>query len=196
MKFALKTLVAAAAFVAAGVASAATVAPGGSLGGDRIRAEWGIRSAAVYLAVRRLRWGYLTSGDDDPRKGANLALPEGVSLIISADKIDKRRAFWKFLEKHASVQVHDRIDMSRDNWEEQVEVLVRDKAKNVGLTFENDAMELFIRLAGEAAQLSPEPGQEKRSDDQIADTLRRIDARIVELAEGYAARLGAPRDRP
>jgi hypothetical protein len=36
MKFALKTLVAAAAFVAAGVASAATVAPGGSLGGDLI----------------------------------------------------------------------------------------------------------------------------------------------------------------
>lgn len=47
---------------------------GPAVGGDRIRAEWGIRSAAVYLAVRRLRWGYLTSGDDDPRKGANLAL--------------------------------------------------------------------------------------------------------------------------
>jgi len=36
MKFALKTLVAAAAFAAAGVASAATVAPGGSLGGGLI----------------------------------------------------------------------------------------------------------------------------------------------------------------
>jgi DNA polymerase III subunit delta len=79
-------------------------------------------------------------------------LPDGVSLIISADKIDKRRAFWKFLEKNASVQIYDRIDMSRDNWEEQVAALVVDKAKSVGLSFEHDALDLFIRLAGEATQ--------------------------------------------
>jgi aminoglycoside phosphotransferase (APT) family kinase protein len=47
---------------------------GGAVGGDRIRAEWGIRAAIVYLAMRRLRWGFLAHGDDDPRKGANLAL--------------------------------------------------------------------------------------------------------------------------
>lgn len=45
-----------------------------SVGGDRIRAEWGIRAALAYLAIRRLRWGYLTQGDEDPRQGANLAL--------------------------------------------------------------------------------------------------------------------------
>lgn len=47
---------------------------GGAYGGDRIRAEWGIRSTIVYLAIRRLRWGYLTHGDEDPRQSANLAL--------------------------------------------------------------------------------------------------------------------------
>jgi aminoglycoside phosphotransferase (APT) family kinase protein len=47
---------------------------GGAVGGDRIRAEWGIRSAVAYLAIRRLRWGYLTHGDEDPRQSANLAL--------------------------------------------------------------------------------------------------------------------------
>lgn len=47
---------------------------GGAVGGDRIRAEWGIRSTVVYLAIRRLRWGYLTHGDEDPRQSANLAL--------------------------------------------------------------------------------------------------------------------------
>lgn len=45
-----------------------------AVGGDRIRAEWGIRSALAYLAIRRLRWGYLSHGDEDPRKSANLAL--------------------------------------------------------------------------------------------------------------------------
>ena len=47
---------------------------GGRVGGDRIRAEWGIRTTLVYLAVRRLRWGYLTYGEEDPRLGANLAM--------------------------------------------------------------------------------------------------------------------------
>ena len=47
---------------------------GNTVGGDRIRAEWGIRSTLAYLAIRRLRWGYLTHGDEDPRRGAALAL--------------------------------------------------------------------------------------------------------------------------
>jgi len=47
---------------------------GGTVGGDRIRSEWGIRSTLAYLAIRRLRWGYLTHGDEDPRQGQNLAL--------------------------------------------------------------------------------------------------------------------------
>lgn len=46
----------------------------GAVGGDRIRSEWGIRSAVAYLAIRRLRWGYLTHGDEDPRQSSNLAL--------------------------------------------------------------------------------------------------------------------------
>ena len=53
---------------------ASTVVLGDAVGGDRIRAEWGIRSAIAYLAIRRLRWGYLTHGDEDPRASANLAL--------------------------------------------------------------------------------------------------------------------------
>lgn len=47
---------------------------GGAVGGDRIRSEWGIRSALVYLAVRRLRWGYLSSGEEDVHRSSNLAL--------------------------------------------------------------------------------------------------------------------------
>lgn len=45
-----------------------------TVGSDRIRSEWGIRSALCYLAIRRLRWGFLTYGDEDPRASANLAL--------------------------------------------------------------------------------------------------------------------------
>jgi hypothetical protein len=47
---------------------------GYTVGGDRIRAEWGIRSAIAYLAIRRLRWGYLSYGDEDARQSSNVAL--------------------------------------------------------------------------------------------------------------------------
>lgn len=44
------------------------------VGSERIRSEWGIRSTLVYLALRRLRFSYLTRGDKDPDKAKNLAL--------------------------------------------------------------------------------------------------------------------------
>lgn len=47
---------------------------GNRVGGDRIRSEWGIRTALALLAVQRLRWGFLKYGDEDPRQSANLAL--------------------------------------------------------------------------------------------------------------------------
>ena len=51
---------------------------GERVGGDRIRSEWGIRTTLALLAVQRLRWGYLTHGDEDPRQSANLALLDAV----------------------------------------------------------------------------------------------------------------------
>ena len=47
---------------------------GERVGSDRIRAEWGIRATLVYLALRRLRFGFLMFGDDDRNVSANLAL--------------------------------------------------------------------------------------------------------------------------
>jgi DNA polymerase-3 subunit delta len=89
-------------------------------------------------------------------------LPEGIRFILSADKVDKRRAFWKFLEKAASVRSYDKIDISRDGWQDEVGRLVDGRAKELGLGFEHDALELFIMLAGEQTK-------------QIANELEKID---------------------
>ncbi|MEO0478751.1 MAG: aminoglycoside phosphotransferase family protein [Planctomycetota bacterium] len=43
-------------------------------GSDRIKAEWGIRSALIYLAMRRLRFAHLVHGEADPNREQNLAL--------------------------------------------------------------------------------------------------------------------------
>ncbi len=44
------------------------------VGSARIRSEWGIRAALVYLALRRLRFDYLSLGEEAPRQSRNLAL--------------------------------------------------------------------------------------------------------------------------
>ncbi len=54
------------------------------VGSGRIRAEWGIRAAIVYLALRRLRFSHLILGDSDPNRAQNLGLLDA-ALIGSRD---------------------------------------------------------------------------------------------------------------
>ena len=79
-------------------------------------------------------------------------LPDGVKLIISALGVDKRRAFWKFIQKEADVQAYDRIDTGRDGWQDEVAQFVTQKASEKGLEFEPEALEVFVLLAGEQSQ--------------------------------------------
>jgi len=44
------------------------------VGSERVRSEWGIRGAVVYLALRRLRFSYLIHGGNDPDRAQNLGL--------------------------------------------------------------------------------------------------------------------------
>src|SRR5438552_18474953 len=41
----------------------------------------------------------------------------GVTLLISATEVDKRRSFYKTLVKYAELQVFDRLDSTRTCWE-------------------------------------------------------------------------------
>lgn len=70
-------------------------------------------------------------------------------MLISAPAIDKRRAFYKWLKANAEISLFDRIDVSRDGWEDKVAKLVLTRAKELGLTFEQEALQLFVQLAGE-----------------------------------------------
>lgn len=89
-------------------------------------------------------------------------LPDGIQFLLSADKIDKRKSFWKFLEKNAAVQSFEKIDISQDGWEAEVAHLVETRSKELGLQFEPDALELFVMLAGEQTK-------------QIANELEKLD---------------------
>lgn len=92
------------------------------------------------------------AGVESLRATLEAGLPDGVRFLLTAQGVDKRRGFWKFIEKAANVQVYDRIDTSRDDWQDQVAALVTRRAAELGLSFEPDALAIFVMLAGEQSQ--------------------------------------------
>jgi len=74
---------------------------------------------------------------------------EDVQLIISATAIHKSRRFYKFLKQNANLIEHNKLDTSKEGWQEEVAILVEKRAAPLDLNFEPDALELFVALAGE-----------------------------------------------
>ena len=72
----------------------------------------------------------------------------GITLLISAIDVDKRRSFYKTLLKRAEVQVFDRLDSGRSGWEEEALEIVQQRAKKRKLQFDEDALDLFVLLTG------------------------------------------------
>ncbi|HEY6111333.1 MAG TPA: DNA polymerase III subunit delta [Chthoniobacterales bacterium] len=73
---------------------------------------------------------------------------QGITLLVSATDVDKRRSFYKTLSKRAELQVFDKLDSSRSGWEEDASELVQRLARKRKLQFENGALELFVLLTG------------------------------------------------
>jgi DNA polymerase-3 subunit delta len=94
-------------------------------------------------------------------------LPDGVNFLLSAPVINGVRRFGKWLKKNSDYQVYDKIDVSREGWEDQVAQLVTKLAKEKGLTFEEEALELFVQRAGAETR-------------QIANELEKIDLYLGE----------------
>jgi len=118
-------------------------------GGDKV--VW-LRNASFLADNVTGRSQRTEAGVENLRATLQRGIPHGVKFLLTAQGVDKRRAFWKFIEKSADVQVHDRIDTGRDDWQDQVARLVSGRAKELGLRFEPDALALFVMLAGEQSQ--------------------------------------------
>lgn len=85
---------------------------------------------------------------DDLAELLRRGLPEGVTFLISAIAPDKRRSFYKALSKIAELEVFDEPDLNRSGWEEAALEVARAEAKDRGLTFEEEALELFVLSTG------------------------------------------------
>src|SRR5438034_10150352 len=94
------------------------------------------RSAAVQSALEEL--SELLDGGFD----------SGVTFLISATEVDKRRAFYKMLVKRAELQVFDRLDSGRAGWEEEATEIVRLRATKQKLELDHSGLDLFVLLTG------------------------------------------------
>jgi DNA polymerase-3 subunit delta len=94
------------------------------------------RSEAVLGALERLS-ATLQSG-----------LPDGIVFLLSASPIDKRRSFYKTLQKLGSVAVHDAIDTSKSGWEDEAISIVHEAARERGLTLAGDSAPLIAMRTG------------------------------------------------
>ena len=71
-----------------------------------------------------------------------------VKFLLSATETDKRRTFYKQLQKLADVRVFDRLDSTKVGWEEDAVALVRERASQRNVRLVGEAGELLALLTG------------------------------------------------
>ena len=75
-------------------------------------------------------------------------IADGITFLLSAVEVDKRRSFYKSLAKRAELQVFDKLDSSRTGWEEEATEIAQEHARKRKLQFDDEALELFVLLTG------------------------------------------------
>jgi DNA polymerase-3 subunit delta len=75
-------------------------------------------------------------------------LPEKTHFLLSAIGVDKRRTFYKALQKLADIAVFDAIDPGKSGWELDAMEVSRTLGEQKGLAFDGDALELCALFTG------------------------------------------------
>ena len=76
-------------------------------------------------------------------------LPGGVTLLVSAGEVDKRRGFYKTCEKTGEVLEFDQIDTTKDrNWEDKVTDFIAAHAKALGKSVSDGGVTQLLELNG------------------------------------------------
>ncbi|MDF1752866.1 MAG: DNA polymerase III subunit delta [Verrucomicrobiales bacterium] len=114
-------------------------------------------------------------------------IPDDVKLIISATEMDKRRAFYKQIDKIAKVEAHDKVDVSKEGWEVKVISWAQKEAQKKGINFGYGALERFVITAGadtrtlsnELEKLSLYFGDREISADEISDMVTATHSGVI-----------------
>lgn len=106
-------------------------------------------------------------------------LPDDVHFIVSAIAPDRRRSFFQKLEKLAQSEAYDLPDTSQRGWEAQVETTISDRAEALGISFDAEALQLFMALAGERTQQIM--GELEKLDLYLGPDRRRVTVQDVRV---------------
>ncbi|MBK1792094.1 DNA polymerase III subunit delta [Persicirhabdus sediminis] len=146
-------------------------------GGDKI--VWLKRASFLAGGDRTSDSDRTKQGVEALKEAIEQGVPDSVKLIISCTGIDKRRAFYKLLDKIATIRSYDKPDVSKDGWQDIVANMVRQKANDYGMSFEAEAMELFVMRAGEdTRQINSELA---KLDLYLGDQRRQVEVDDVQL---------------
>jgi DNA polymerase-3 subunit delta len=77
---------------------------------------------------------------------------QGVRLIISAGKVDKRRSFYKTIEKAGSVELFAGWSIDQKGWMDEAEMWASKQLKSLGKQIADDALGELIALVGPNAR--------------------------------------------
>lgn len=82
---------------------------------------------------------------------------QGVRLVISAGKVDKRRSFYKTIEKTGSVELFAGWSIDQKCWMDEAEMWAAKQLKSIGKQIADDALgELITRVGPNARALASE----------------------------------------
>lgn len=123
---------------------------------------------------------------------------QNVRLLISAGKVDKRKTFYKTLEKLGKVESYTAWSMDDKNWVGEAETLAIKALKSRGKEISDEALAELIEsvgpnsreLANEVEKLSLYIGERKRitSEDVAAVVTRNKQARAFALGDALGDR--------
>lgn len=126
----------------------------GFFGGDKV--VW-LKSANFLGTDRTSEAERAVSGAENLLETLQAGLPPGVDFLLSCTALNGVRRIGKWLKANADFRSFDKIDISKEGWEEQVASKVNRLAKSKGLGFSGEALELFVQRAGaESRQITNE----------------------------------------
>jgi len=123
---------------------------------------------------------------------------DSVRLVISAGKVDRRKAFYKALEKIGEVEAHVGLSLDDRDWVSKAEMIVRSKLKETERTMTEEALADLIEavgpnvrvLANEIEKLSVYRADGGRIDAKDVEAIvpRQRQAKAFALAEAVGER--------
>ncbi|MFT6177944.1 MAG: DNA polymerase-3 subunit delta [Akkermansiaceae bacterium] len=126
----------------------------GFFGGEKV--IW-LKGATFFGTDRTSEAERALTGVENLLEVLQAGLPPGVKFLLSSNGINGVRRFGKWAKKSADYRAFDKIDTSKEGWENQVALKVSRLATDKNLTLQGEALELFVQRAGaESRQIANE----------------------------------------